>query len=128
MKSEFNKDGSLKLPEELIKNKQEESNSIVLRRIQINTNHPAIAQVRIEFPRDVENPEKIINYYKQIKDERFKSVDHTMKRVDKRTFVIEVKRGSKFMYSLLEYLIECFEDKLKNKNKVIITGVWDKFT
>ena len=79
MKLEFNKDGSLKLPGEVIKNKQEEKNSIVLRRVQINTNYPAIAQVRIEFPRDVENPRGIIDYYKQIKDERFKSVDHITK-------------------------------------------------
>ena len=127
MTLEFNRDGSLKISKELIKSKQIERESIVLRRVQVNINNPAIAQVRIEYPKDIENPRKIIDYYKQIRNKRFQSVEHTIRQVDKKTFVIEVRNGTKYMYSSLEYLIKCFESKLKTKNNVIITGVWDKY-
>ena len=128
MTLEFNRDGSLKISKELIKSKQIERESIVLRRVQVNINNPAIAQVRIEYPKDIENPRKIIDYYKQIRNKRFQSVEHTIRRIDKKTFVIEVRNGTKYMYSSLEYLIKCFESKLKTENNIIITGNCDKFS
>ena len=128
MTLEFNRDGSLKISKELIKSKQIERESIVLRRVQVNINNPAIAQVRIEYPKDIENPRKIIDYYKQIRNKRFQTVGHTIRRIDKKTFVIEVRNGTKYMYSSLEYLIKCFESKLKTENNIIITGNCDKFS
>jgi len=123
---EFNEDGSIKMPEHMLKSKQKEKESVVLRRVQVNRNNPAIAHLRIEFPEDINNPKEVVTYYK-IKDKRFQSVEHTIRQVDKKTFVIEVRNGTKYMYSSLEYLIKCFESKLKTKNNVIITGVWDKY-
>lgn len=124
---EFNEDGSLKIPEELIKNKEEESKSIVLRRVQVNTNNPAIAQVRIEYPEVVRNTIKILNYYEKISHDKFKSVDSTIKQIDDKTYVVEVGEGSWLMYSFLDYLIEHFEEELKKEGNVIIRGKWDKF-
>ena len=124
---QFNEDGSLKISSSLLRIKQEEKESIVLRRVQINTNNPAIAQLVIEFPEDMNNPKKIINYYNGIKNNKFSSVDHNIKQTDKRTFIIEVKNGSKYMYSLLNHLLECFRDELRKENKVIERGTWDKY-
>ncbi len=124
---QFNEDGSIKLPEYILKSQQKEKESIVLRRIQISTNNPAIANLRIEFPEDVENPKGIIEYYKDIKNRRFQSVNHTIKQIDRRTFVIEVESGTKYMYSLLDYLIECFEEEFKKQNAVVVRGIWDKW-
>ncbi len=124
---QFNEDGSVKLPEHLIRLKQNEKESIVLRRVQINTNNPAIANLRIEFPENVENPKRIIEYYKDIKNRRFQSVNHTIKQIDGRTFVIEVESGTKYMYSLLDYLLECFKEELKKQKPVVIRGNWDRF-
>ena len=104
-----------------------EKESIVLRRVQINRNNPAIAHLRIEFPDDVSNQKEILDYYEEIRDKRFPSVDHAIKKVDKRTFIIEVKNGTKYMYSLLDYLLECFEFKFKQNKSVIVRGNWDKF-
>ncbi|MBS3155406.1 hypothetical protein J4404_02820 [Candidatus Woesearchaeota archaeon] len=126
-KIHFNEDGSIKIPEHMLKNKQKEKESIVLRRVQINTNNPAIAHLRIEFPEDITNSKEILDYYEEIKDRRFPSVDHSIKKLDKRTFVIEVKNGTKYMYSLLDYLLACFESKLKRNKSVIVRGNWDKF-
>jgi hypothetical protein len=104
-----------------------EKESVVLRRVQINRNNPAIANLRIEFPESISNPQEILDYYNEIKDKRFPSVDHSIKKADNKTFIIEVKNGTKYMYSLLDYILECFESKLKRNNRVVIRGNWDKF-
>ena len=126
-KVQFNEDGSLKIPEHLLKSKQKEKESIVIRRVQVNRNNPAIAHLRIEFPEDIDNPKEIVAYYNEIKDKRFSSVDHNLRQSDKRTFIIEVKNGTKYMYSLLDYLLQCFESKLGRDKSVIVKGNWDKF-
>ena len=126
MRLEFNKDGSLKLPDEAIRNQQKEGESIVLRRVQVNINNPAIAQLKIECPENMVNSGRISNYYRQIGKKKFKSVKPTTRWVGNKTFVIEA-RGSKYICSLLEYLIKSFKFKLKNESKIIVTGTWDKF-
>ncbi len=124
----FNEDGSIKIPELILKSKQEEKESIVLRRVQINRNNPAIAHLRIEFPEDIKNPKEITSYYDEIRDKRYLSVEHNIKQIDKRTFIVEVRNGSKYMYSLLDYLLECFESKLGKDKSVVVRGSWDKFS
>lgn len=126
-KNQFNDDGSIKLPPHILKNKQREKESIVLRRVQINTNNPAIAHLRIEFPDDLNNSKDVLDYYEEIRDKRFLSVDHTIKKIDQRTFIIEVKNGTRYMYSLLDYLLECFKSKLEKEKSVVVRGNWDKF-
>src|SRR3989338_3012252 len=81
-KVQFNEDGSLKIPEHLLKSKQKEKESVVLRRVQVNRNNPAIAHLRIEFPEDINNPKEVVTYYNKIKDKRFQSVEHTIRQVD----------------------------------------------
>ena len=126
-KVEFNEDGSLKLPQNILAMKENEKNSIILRRVQINTNNPAIANLRIEFPEEIKNPNKITSYYNEIKDRKYPSVDHIIKQTDKKTFIIEVNQGTTFMYSLLDHLLECFKSKLEIENNVVVKGTWDKF-
>jgi len=126
-KVEFNEDGSIKLPQNILAMKEKEKNSIILRRVQISTNNPAIANLRIEFPEDVKNPNEIISYYNEIKDRKYPSVDHIIKQTDKKTFIIEVNQGTTFMYSSLDYLLKCFKSKLELEKNVVVKGTWDKF-
>jgi len=126
-KIQFNEDGSLKIPERILKDKQKEKESIILRRVQININNPAIAHLRIEFPEDINNSKEILEYYDEVRDRRFPSVNHDIKKVDNRTFIIEVNNGTEYEYSLLDYLMECFKDKLGRDKSVIVRGCWDKF-
>ena len=124
---EFNEDRNIIYPEHVLKNKQKEKESIILRRVQINRNNPAIAHLKIEFPEEIKNPQDIMDYYDEIGDRQFPSVEHNIKQTNKRTFVIEVNKGTKYMYSLLDHLIECFESKLGKEKSVIVKGSWDKF-
>jgi hypothetical protein len=126
-KIKYNEDGSIIWPKNLLKNKLKEKESIVLRRFQVNTNNPAIAQLRIEFPKEIENPQEILDYYNEIKKGQFPSVDHHIFMYDKKTIIIEVKNGSMCMYSCLDYLLNRFKKRLELKNDVLIRGNWDKF-
>jgi len=124
---QFNEDGSLKIPEHMLKDKQKEKESIILRRVQINRNNPAIAHLRIEIPEGTNISNEILKYYKEIEGKKFPSVNHNIKRVDNQTIIIEVKEGSWKMYSLLDYLIDYFKHKLEKNESVVVRGSWDKF-
>ncbi len=126
-KIQFNEDGSIKMPEYMLKAKQKEKKSIILRRVQINRNNPAIAHLRIELPEEINNSQEILEYYDEIKDRKFPSVSHNIQKIDNKTIVIEVNEGSKCMYSLLDYLIDCFKYKLERTKPVVVKGCWDKF-
>jgi len=119
---EFNPDGSIKLSPKTLKNKETEKNNIVLRRVQLSTK-PAIAQLKIEFPDNSQRD--IISHYNWIKNNKFQSVEHNLKQ-EGNTYIIEVK-GSKFMYSFLEFMIQCYLQKYETDKPVLIRGSWDNF-
>jgi len=124
---EFNDDGSIKLLPAVEEIKEIETTSVILRRVQVNTNNPAIARLVIEFPVNIENPKEIRSFYHRIIDGKFPSVDHHLTQSDARTFFIEVRRGTKYMYSLLQYLLVHFKKELEKKNSVVVKGEWDKY-
>jgi len=127
---EFNPDGSLKLTAGQAKEKELEQKSIVISREQISLK-PARAQIRIQFPEDIPDPGEIMNFYDKIDDYQFRSVDHSIGMVDKRTFIIKVDQGSMMMYGLLNFMIECFkmrfEQDIRYKRNVIVRGAWANF-
>jgi hypothetical protein len=124
---EFNPDGTIKLPENQIRQQQLDRQSIVITREQISVK-PARAQIRIKLPETMEN-ESLINFYSKIDDSEFKSVEHSIQKIDEHTFVIKVDKGAMLMYGLLNFLIDCFKSKLSNSgcNKVIVRGMWAKY-
>jgi len=126
-KPEFNPDGSLKLPEKLQEMKKAEIDSVVLRRVQIRENNPAIAQIRIEFPKTISVPSGIIPFYHEISEGKFPSVNHSIRKQGDKIFLIEVKEGTMFMYSLLQYLLFQFKSWLSEHYKVVVRGSWTKF-
>ena len=125
---EFNPDGSLKLTAGQIQKQEIEKKSIVITREQISVK-PAAAQVRIRFPEAVQNPGEIIKFYDIIDDSQFKSVNHSIQQIDEKTFLIKVDSGSMFMYSLLNFMVNCFRSKLSDdgRNNVIVRGSWANF-
>ena len=125
---EFNPDGSIKLPECQIKQNELEGKSIVITREQISVK-PAIAQIKIRFPEDVQNPGEIVRFYNIIDCSEFRSVDHSISQPDKRTFLIKVDKGSMLMYGLLNFLAECFKRHLSQKfgQSVVVKGFWANY-
>jgi len=127
---QFNPDGSLKLNASQTHDQELEKRSIVITKEQISVK-PAIAQVRIKFPENVQNPNDIISFYNVIDDSQFKSVDHSIHQIDERTFLIKVDKGSMLMYNLLNFMIECFkmrfEQDIRYKRSVVVKGSWTNF-
>jgi hypothetical protein len=122
----FNADGSLKLPTHISEQRQRERSSIILRKVQIST-RPAVAHIKIEFPDSVYNPQRVMHFYNYIKNWKYPEVDHTIRQADDKTFVIEVKKGSFKMYSLLDYLIERFREELSKDKNVVVKGSWESY-
>jgi len=127
---EFNPDGSLKLTASQIKDQELEKSSIIITREQISVK-PAVAQIRIRLPDDLNDSGEIMRFYDVIDDSQFKSVDHSISQIDGKTFVIKVDRGDMRMYSLLNFMIECFkmrfEQDIRYKRRVVVKGSWANF-
>jgi len=122
---EFNPDGSLKLTAGQTRQSEIEKRSIVITKEQISEK-PARAQLRIRFPEDVKNPDEIINFYHKIYDNQFRSVEHSISQFDGKTFIIKVDTGSMLMYGLLNFMTDCFRDRLAQKQNVVVKGSWTK--
>lgn len=125
---EFNPDGTLKLSSGQIAQKEIEEKSIIIAREQLSEK-PAKAQIRISFPEDLENPQKVKEFYDKIDYFEFSEVFHEFQQVNRRTFIVKVVKGSMRMYSLLNFMMMCFRSKFGqdssfgNKN-VILKGRW----
>ena len=122
---DFNPDGSLKLSSDQTKQTELERHSIVITKEQISEK-PAKAQIRIRFPEDIKNPEALIDFYHKIQDYQFRSVEHSIGQIDSRTLVVKVDRGSMLMYGLLNFMTDCFRDRLAERQKVVVKGSWTK--
>ena len=128
---EFNPDGSLRRTAGQVQQDESEKRSLVITREQLSEK-PAKAQIRIRFPVEVKNPEEVIRFYDTIDSGQFRSVDHELKQIDERTFVVRVDRGSMLMYGLLNFMVECFRDKygqgLRYGQTAIVKGRWTVFS
>ena len=127
---EFNPDGSLKLSAVQLKDQEMEKISVVITREQIS-DKPAKAQLRIKFPEDVQSPNEILHFYSIIDDSQFDSVEHSISQIDSRTFIIKVDKGDMLMYSLLNFMVDCFkmkfEQDIRFKRSVVVKGIWGNF-
>lgn len=129
---EFNDDGSLKLTEGQASQKAMEDKSIVITREQLSEK-PARAQIRINFPEDVENPEEVRSFYHKIDSSEFGEVFHSFEQVNRRTFIVKVDNGTMRMYSLLNFMMMCFRGKyedlsdFRNPKRVVLKGRWAGF-
>lgn len=122
---EYNSDGSLKLTAGQMKRLEIEKQSVIITKEQISEK-PAKAQIRIRFPEDLKNPQEIINFYHRIQDYQFRSVEHSMEHIDGRTFIVKVDSGSMLMYGLLNFMTDCFRDRLSQTQKVVVKGSFAK--
>ena len=124
---EFNPDGSMKLTDKQVMQKEAEEQSVIITREQISVK-PAKAQIRIKFPEEgkVDN---LISFYGKIEEGQFRSVEHSIEKIDEKTFIVKINKGSMLMYGLLNYLIGCFRSKLINSNcgKIIVKGSWANY-
>jgi len=109
MTLEFDKDGKIILPKIISEEKEQEKKSIILEKVQVNENNPAIAQLRVKIGENLNvdrnsliNEIKILceNYIK----ERFPSVESSI-NLNENTLIVETRK-SKMMYSLLGTLIK----------------------
>ncbi|MFC1685484.1 hypothetical protein ACFLZZ_00495 [Nanoarchaeota archaeon] len=129
---EFNSDGSLTLTPKQAFEKEKEEKSIVITREQLSEK-PARAQIRIVFPEDLKNPEEVISFYNKIDDSQFSEVFHKIEKINNKTFVVKVEKGSMRMYSLLNFMMMCFKGKFerkldfRDKQEVILKGRWANF-
>jgi len=122
---QFNPDGSLKLSSDQLKQNEREKHSIIISKEQISEK-PAKAQIVIRFPENVQNPDEITGFYRKIQANQFRSVEHSISQFDGKTFIIKVETGSMLMYGLLNFMADCFRDRLAQKSNVIVKGSWAK--
>jgi hypothetical protein len=130
MKIQFNEDGSMKLPESRLVALEQEKESVVLRRKQVNTNNPAIAQLLIRFPKNKSPPENFYDYYHERKSKFTISADvHDMTEINEYEYVLEIQ-GVLPMYKWMEYFILSFIRDYGPKGQgytVKVKGQWEKY-
>ncbi|MFA5084544.1 MAG: hypothetical protein WC475_04180 [Candidatus Paceibacterota bacterium] len=126
---EFNPDGSIKLSDAQARQNEIERQSFIIAREQISVK-PAIAQVRITLPECARKIDEMISFYYKIDVSRFESVEHSAHKIDERTLLIKVDKGSMLMYGLLNFMIDCFKSKLSQEQgqRVIVRGSWDNYS
>ena len=113
---------------ELFKRKHEENKQyrkengiIFVHRKQINTNYPAIALLRIEFPKQNDN---LGLFFEKFCEKQPIGADYyILRRVNDYVYELEV-RSTKMMYTWLERFCDRFSKQYEN---VKIGGYWDKY-
>ena len=100
---------------------------IILKRVQVSTNNPAIAQLWINIPSSLDFNEDIISYHKERKIKYSISANvHTIKKEDDKTYVLEI-RGVLPMYKWMEYFIASFKRDFGQKYEIEDRGQWEKY-
>ena len=122
---DFDKDGKIIIPDAVKIDKEERGKSIILKRVQVNQNNPAIAQLKVTFPYDLPSPKELKVHY-EILAEKFKSVENSMKQLGPKTFVFEA-RETWLMYTFLEKMESEIRQMFEGGPKIIKEGYWQKF-
>ena len=128
---EFDKDGRIILPSSIVEDKMQDSNSIILEKVQVNIKNPAIAQLKIRIGANLKRDEEFLireihNYCKNFIDhnQRYNDVDSNI-RLTGTSVIIEAKSSFQ-MYSLLNNIIEEMH-MLYVKNKGIPISIRGSF-
>ena len=132
---EFNSDGSIKMPDSVIKDKEKTRKSIILEKHQVSAKNPAIAQLRIKLGPDLNGDreqliKKIYNFCERFIQSNSAKVDSGIK-LQGETVIVEA-RSSMMMYSFLENLIIDFREvygayaEYGEKYNVSVCGSWGK--
>ena len=102
---------------------------ILLRREQIQTNNPAIARVNILFPETLNPfpPEDIRKILDNCRKRFNIEAEPYFRKLSYRKYIVEIKKGSRNMYTWFERFIQAFMDKYSKKYKIRVSGSWDKF-
>ncbi len=124
---EFDENGRLILPENIRADLKKEDDGLVLTKIQVNTNNPAIAQLKIKVGKNIEKPWEILKeierFCEAFTHARYSSVD-TKILVSGEALIVEA-RSSLQMYSFLSDLIMGLKERMERFD-VVVRGSWDK--
>jgi len=105
----------------------EKEKIIILKRKQVSTNNPAIAQLWIKIPKSLDFKEDLLSYYEERKIKYSISAPiHKIEKRDDKFYVLEIK-GVLPMYKWMEYFIKSFKRDFSKKYKVESTGCWEKY-
>jgi len=122
---EFDKDGRIIVPGSVIADKEEEKRGIIIKRVQLNLNNPAVAQLKIVFPSEILKLARIESFYEDL-NRRFPSVTNSMFELDQETIIVEA-RESKLMYTFLELIEKEIENLFDKEFRVFKRGDFPKF-
>lgn len=107
-----------------------EKNSIIFTKIQVNTNFPAIARLKIEFGTGIRDTDYILNEISKYcnsfvyKDIEFPSVSANV--IANSNFILIETKESKEMYSFFRSLTKELKEFVINGSfNIVIKGCWD---
>ncbi|MBU0959325.1 MAG: hypothetical protein KKB31_05260 [Nanoarchaeota archaeon] len=125
-KIQFDSTGKPVMPESVKQDLEKEKDSVVLTKIQVRLNNPAIAQLKIVDGENLQNPQSILseikNYCNSFIDSRYSSVDTSI--MSREGALIVESRASWKMYSFFEALVKELKSRIKNLN-VVVRGSWE---
>ena len=133
---EFNPDGSIKMPDSVVKDNEKTRKSIILEKYQVSVKNPAIAQLKIKLGPDLNCDReqlirKIYNFCEKFIQNSSAKVDSEIK-LQGETVIVEA-RSSMMMYSFLEDLIVDFRGvygvyaEYGEKHEISVNGSWGNF-
>jgi hypothetical protein len=105
--------------------------SIILTKIEINLNNPAISQLKVRLGEELEKqfPQLIVKIHKDCEDfieSRFNSVNSKVDLIKESEILIEAKE-TKFMYRLLEGVLNLIKENYGDRFNIKIEGSWTKW-
>lgn len=131
---EFDSNGRIILPGLIKEDKERDSGSIIIEKIQVNMKNPAVAQLKVQIGQELKNRineealvKEIYYFCKQFMDKswRFNDVESSIKMIG--SSVLIETRSSFQMYGFLEAIIEEMRE-LYVRNKGIGVSVRGEYS
>lgn len=122
---EFDSEGRIIVPGNVRDELDKEKRGIILNKIQVTTRSPAIAQLKINFGKDIPNQNNLMYEMKRFCDAfnrlNFHDVDKEIKSNE--GYIIIESKSSLRMYSFLSGMIEGIKERFNNY-PIVIRGTW----
>jgi len=122
---EFDSEGRIIIPEHVRDELNKEKKGIILTKIQVSARSPAIAQLKINFGKDLLNQNNLMYEMKRFCDAftrlNFYEVDKDVK--SKGNYIIIESKGSFRMYSFLSGIVGGIRERF-NDYPIVIKGTW----
>ena len=129
---EFDNEGRIILPDSVKQDLENDARSIIITRIQIRQNNPAIAQLKIEIGKNLgdKNPNlmgEIQNFCRNFSKYEFSKVEPEIK-IFGNSLIVEVK-SHYLMYAFFERLLEALVDGYKRNRgfEISLRGSFGSF-